>query len=1030
MLPRKIFALALSLCAASVSALAVEISGRVVDDRTGKPVAGALVLIQSSVTGASTGADGKFSISLPLTNSSLPVTLAISMVGYTSQEVEVYSVEEPVQVQLAEDVSYIEEVVVVGYGTQRRKELTGAVSSVSKAVLDHPATSLDRLLGGAVAGVSVSQASGQPGAGASVRIRGGNSITASNEPLYVIDGFIFYSDASSTKAGIGGIDGGLNPLAAINPSDIESIEVLKDVSATAIYGSRGANGVILVTTKKGKRDAGTLSYQYSVGWDTPAKKLPLLNASQWARMQKDFFLNKGKYTDEEISQLGEGYGWQDAVLRTGVSQTHELSLSGGSDKLRYALAGSYADQNGIVLNSGFERYNARVNVDRGAAKDKLTMGVTATAGRSVQNSLTTFEENKLINGSPFQRGIANSLTYALYMPPVVPIYAADGDYNYDNPFEYSDLVRDGISPNPVSDLNSSTGQTINATLLGNAYARYAIVDGLAVKVSAGVYTSNVTQNFFAPSYSALGLTKTGIGAVGNKRQTVSQAEYMLTYTKQLSDSHLVDLLGGYTYQHTQTNHNLSRSEGFINEDLGVNNLADGATPYVESGVSKSELHSLLGRANYTLLGRYNLTATIRGDKSSRFAKNHRWGYFPSVGLSWNVNEEAFLKNLRALNALKLRLTYGTVGNQEIGDYEYAQTFTASRYNGGTAYTQSNLGNDKLKWETTTQYNAGLDAEALDHRLTLTADVYYKKTSDLLLETPVNPALGTTQLVNVGNVTNKGVEFAVNIAVVERPKLRWSIAANIARNVNKIVKLGSDDRITLGRNEEEVLQVGESLGTFFGLMFDGIVQSNEDVSLLPPTSYYTGAAKPGDLKVADLGGPDGAPDGYINSYDRVPLGSVQPDFTYGLQTTLSYRRFDLFVSFQGSQGNKVYNHLRRHLESPGDLYNASSDLLNSWTPENPSGTLPGLANVANQRTYSYLDSRYVEDASFLRLQNITLGYTAKLPLVAGGLLRLFASAQNLFVLTSYKGYDPEVARGIDLGVYPTARTFSGGVKITF
>jgi TonB-linked SusC/RagA family outer membrane protein len=952
------------------------------------------------------------------------------MVGYASQEVEVYDLDAPLRVLLTEDVSYIEEVVVVGYGTQKRKELTGAVASVSKSVLDHPTTSLDKLLGGAVAGVSVSQVSGQPGAGASVRIRGGNSITASNDPLYVVDGFIFYSDASSTKAGIGGIEGSLNPLAAINPSDIESIEVLKDVSATAIYGSRGANGVVIVTTKKGKHDAASLSYQYSVGWDAPAKQLPLLNAAQWAQMQKDFFLNKGQYTDEEIALLGEGTDWQKAVLRTGASQTHEISLSGGSDQLRYALAGSYTDQSGIVLNSGFERYSARVNIDRGAATDKLTVGVTATAGRSTQNSLTTFEDDKLINGSPFQRGIANSLTYALYMPPVVPIYAEDGGYNYDNPFEYSDLVRDGISPNPVSDLNNSTGQTVNTTLLGNAYARYAIAGGLAVKVSAGVYASSVTQSFFAPSYSALGLTKIGIGAIGGKRQTVSQAEYMLTYAKQLGERHQVDLLGGYTYQRTQTNHSLSRAEKFINEDLGANNLADGAIAYVESGASKSDLHSLLGRVNYSLLGRYNLTATIRGDKSSRFAKNHRWGYFPSVGLSWNVNEESFLKGLRTIDALKLRLTCGTVGNQEIGDYEYAQTFTASRYNGGTAYSQSNLGNKNLKWETTAQYNAGVDAGLLGDRLTLAADVYYKKTSDLLLEAPVNPALGTTQLVNVGNVTNKGAELAVSVTLLERKNLKWSLAANVARNVNRITKLNDEGRIVLGRNEEEILQVGQSLGTFFGLVFDGIVQEGEDIALLPATGYGSGAARPGDLKMADLGGPNGTPDGAISSYDRVPLGSSQPDLTYGLQATLSYRDFDIFISLQGSQGNKVYNYLRRHLESPGDLYNASSDLLGSWTPENPSNVLPGLQNVAEQRIYGYLDSRYVEDASFLRLQNLTIGYTLKLPRTAAGRMRIFASAQNLFVLTAYRGYDPEVARGIDLGVYPTARTFSGGVKITF
>ncbi|MDR3367304.1 MAG: TonB-dependent receptor [Prevotellaceae bacterium] len=1004
---------------------ALEIKGTVLDKRTGKPVVGVTVLIPSTTSGAGTDASGNFTLQ---TSASLPVVLAFSLMGYAPQEVEVHDVGAPLRVLLAEDVSYIDEVVVVGYGTQKRRELTGAVASVSKAVLEHPGASLDRLLGGAVAGVSVSQLSGQPGTGASIRIRGGNSITASNDPLYVIDGFIFYSDASSTKTGVGNIEGSLNPLAAINPSDIESIEVLKDVSATAIYGSRGANGVILVTTKKGARSADNVSYQYSIGWDTPAKKLDLLNATQWARMQKDFFLNKGRYTDEEIAQLGSGYDWQSAVLQTGVSQTHELSLSGGNDQLRYRLSGSYADQSGIVLNSGFERYNGRVNIDKSLAGDKLTVGVAATAGKSTQNSLTAFEEVNY-NSSPYSRGIANSLTYALYMPPVVPIYAENGDYCYDNPFEYSYLMRDGITANPVSDLNNSTGQTINTTLLGNAYARYSIINGLTAKVSAGTYMSYVTQNFFAPSYTALGLEKMGLGAIGNKRQTVSQAEYTLTYTKQLNANHLIDLLGGYTYQHTQANYNVNLTSHFTNEDLGENNLADGASPYAPvSGMSKSDLHSLLGRLNYTLLGRYNLTATIRGDKSSRFAKNHRWGYFPSLGLSWNVDEEAFLKTVDALNALKLRLTYGTVGNQEIGDYEYAQTFAASRYNGATAYSQTNLGNKNLKWETTTQYNAGLDAELLNRRVALVADVYRKETSDLLLEVPLNPTLGTVQLVNVGSVTNQGVELALNVTLIKRQKLTWSVAANAARNVNTIVGMGANDRIILGQSEEQVLQVGEPLGTFFGLVFDGIVQAGEDVAKLPATPY--GVARPGDLKMADAGGQNGVPDNAINTYDRVPLGSLQPEFTCGLQTSLDYRGFDLFVSWQGAQGNKVYNHLRRYLESPNDSYNASAALLNSWTAEKPSNSLPGLANAAADRIYGYLDSRYVEDASFLRLKNITLGYTTKLPLVASGLLRLFVSAQNLLVITAYKGYDPEVAKGVDLGAYPTAKTFSGGIKITF
>ncbi|MDR3133365.1 MAG: TonB-dependent receptor [Prevotellaceae bacterium] len=1023
-LKKIMLALAGGFCLAPI--YGTSFTGRVLDAATLQPLAGAAVIVKNTAVGGNTDSEGNFILQ---TDAPLPVTLSVSLLGYLPQEVAVGEADKSITVLLVENVRYLNEVVVVGYGTQRRKELTGAVASVPKSVLEHAAVSLDRLLGGAVAGVSVSQVSGQPGAGSSVRIRGGNSINANNDPLYVIDGFIFYGDNTVNRAGLNHIESTLNPLAAINPADIESVEVLKDVSATAIYGSRGANGVIIVTTKKGTRGGNRVNYQYSIGWDKPAKKLGLLNASQWARMQKDFFLNKGKYTDEEIAQLGEGYDWQGAVLQTGITQTHELSLSGGDDHMRYLLSGNYTGQDGIVLHSGFRRYNARVNIDKNLG-NRFTAGVTATAGKSVQNSLTAFQEVNY-NSSPYSAGITNSLVYALYIPPVVPVYTATGDYNYDNPFEYSYLIYDGKTANPVSDLKNSTGETIGLSLLGNAYVRYAIVDGLVAKVNAGTYINHATQHFFAPSYTAIGLETFGLGGIGNKRQEVWQAEFTLAFTKQLNESHFIDVLAGYTYQDTQTRFNTSLTSDFTNETLGVNNLADGAHPFSPvSGASEARLHSLLARVNYTLLGRYHLTATIRNDKSTRFAKNHRWGAFPSIGFSWNINEEPFLENRRAWSALKLRLTYGTVGNQEIGDYEYAQSFTASRANGGIAYSQTNLGNKNLKWETTTQYNAGIDAAWLDGRLSVTADLYYKKTFDLLLEIPVDPLLGVaSQLVNVGNVTNRGVEFSINLLAIDRPRFRWTIAANISRNRNKITDMGEYRQLVLGRNEEEILQVGESLGAFYGLVFDGIVQKDEDVSALPKTVH--GAAQPGDLKFADLSGPQGVPDNEINSYDRAHLGSIQPAYTCGLQTTIDWRGFDLFISLQGAQGNKVYNHLRRHLELPNDSYNASAALLDSWTQTRPSNTLPGIANIANDRYYSYLDSRYVEDASFLRLKNITLGYTlAPLKTRKNISLRIYAAAQNLFVLSPYNGYDPEVARGIDLGAYPTARTFIIGANINF
>ncbi|MDR3094674.1 MAG: TonB-dependent receptor [Bacteroidales bacterium] len=993
-----------------------------VKDQTGETLPGVTVLQKGTGNGAVSNLDGQYTIVIPDENA----TLVFSFVGYAKQEI-MAGTRTVIDVTLAEDSQQLDEVVVVGYGTQKRRELTGSVASVSKSVLEHPAVSLDAMLGGAIAGVNVTQTSGQPGTGSSVRIRGGNSVTANNDPLYVIDGFIFYSDNSSTRAGMNGIEGGLNPLAAINPSDIESIEVLKDVSATAIYGSRGANGVILVTTKKGTRGIGNVSYQYTVGWDKPAKQLDLLNATQWARMQKDFFFNKPGLNDEQIAQLGEGYDWQDAVLQTGISQTHELTVNGGTDKLRYLVSGNYTDQNGIIIHSGFKRYNGRVNVDR-KITDKFTVGITATVGKSTQNSLTVPEAVNF-NG-PFDKwGISNSLTYALYMPPMVPIYDEKGDYNYHNPFEYGDFIYDGKTVNPVSDLHNSTGQSIHTTILGNFYASYAVLPGLTAKVNAGAHISHVTQNFFAPKSSAIGLVPFGIGGIGNKQQQVTQREYTLTYTKQLNSAHYIDILAGYTRQDTKMNYAINLTSDFTNETLGFNNLADGSVPYPPvSGVSEAKLYSLLGRVNYTLLGRYNLTATIRGDKSTRFAKSHRWGYFPSVGVSWNIIDEAFLQDAKTMSNLKLRATFGTVGNQEIGNYEYAQTFEAIRYAGGIAYRQTNLGNKDLKWETTVQYNAGVDVGLFNNRLSFIADAYHKKTSDLLLAIPVDSSLGGgMQLINAGNVTNRGLEFAVNATVVERQNMKWTVAANIAYNINKIVSTGDSEPIKLAQTEQ-IIQTGEPLGSFYGMRFDGIVQKDEDVSLLPHTAHSP--LKPGDIKLADMSGPDGTPDGNIDDiYDRVTLGCNQPNVTYGFSTTVNYRGFDLFISAQGAQGNRIYNHLRRRLETPSDIYNASAALTDSWTENNPSNTLPGIQNMSNNRYYSYLDSRYVEDASFLKLKNITLGYTIK-PRFVAAQLRVFASVQNLLTITHYKGYDPEVASGVDLGVYPTARSFTLGARVTF
>ena len=1015
--------LALFTCSAAGYSQSI-LKGTVVDEKTKEPLIGATVVEKHTTNGASTGTVGEFTLHV---SNKTPITLSVNLLGYKGTDVVVGSLKDIVNISLSEDINALNEVIVVGYGTQRRKELTGAVTSVSKATLEQPATSINELLSGSVAGLNVTQSSGQPGAGAAIRIRGGNSIYASNEPLYVIDGFIFFSEKNATQAGVGNIDGSLNPLASINPSDIESIEVLKDVSAKAIYGSRGANGVILVTTKKGKRGGNTVRYQYTIGVDKSAKKLDLLTAKQWLGIQKEYFNDKPSqyYSQEELSRFEEGTDWQNAVLQTGLTQTHELSISGGDDKTRYLLSGNYTDQKGIILNSGFERFSGRLNLDRELYQN-LKVGVTATVNRSTQNALTTFEGANY-NDSPYSHGIANSLTYALYMPPVLSIYNADGSYNYKNPFEYSYLSYYGQAANPVSDLKNSIGQTISTSLLGNFFVEYNILKELKAKVNAGANIDYITQNYFAPPYTALGLNQDirGIGAIGNRRTDVTQTEYLLTYAKQLNPIHFIDLLAGYTHQNTKTNFNVSKSNHLESFD----NLATGNELPPISRTQKASFDSFLGRINYTLLDRYNLTATYRADKSSRFAKGHEWGYFPSVGVSWNVNEEAFAKPLApALSTLKLRLTYGKAGNQEIDFDEYEQYFSTGRYNGAPAYDMTNLGNSDLKWETTTEYNAGIDAGFLNEKITLTVDLYHKETHDLLLKVPAPLGSGTSekQIVNLGNVTNKGIEVALSSKLIERKDFLWSVSANIAHNINRITSLGNYNELTEGNNQEQILRVGESVGSFYGYRFLGVVQSDEDVSNLPKIGGKT--PQPGDAKFADISGADGNPDGKVSpDNDRVILGNVQPDFTYGFSSTATYGRFDFYILLQGSQGNQVYNMLRRYLERPNDSYNMSAALLNSWTVNNPSNTIPYLGSTRPTE----LDSRYVEDASFLKLRNITLGYTIPVKInTTSTKIRFFASARNLLTITKYKGYDPEVASGVDLGIYPSSKSFLAGVSLTF
>ena len=1011
------------------------ITGSIKDARNGEALIGASVIVKSDKgKGVVTDIDGKFALQ---TKKEAPLTLRVEYVGYRPIDVDVYDFEEPVDITLIDNSSRLDEVVVVGYGTQKRNQLTGSVTTIKADIFEKAvAPTLDGALGGQVAGLAVTASSGQPGADSHIRIRGGNSVNASNEPLYVVDGFIYFKDAANNSTGIGAIEGSLNPLATINPNDIESIEVLKDVSATAIYGSRGANGVILITTKKGKLGEGKahVNYNYTLGVSNVAKKLDLLTASEWAQYQKDYFSNKGGYTDAEIAALGRGTDWQDAVLRTAIQQTHELSINGGSippsggreGGYRYAFSANYTNQDGIILNSGFERYNFHTNVEWELQKG-LHFGVNATYGRSKQSGLTTAEA-KVFNSSPFSAGITNSFVYALLMPPVVSVYNQDGSYNFKNPYEYAYFAIGDHAANPVYDLKESVAENINNYLLSNFWATFTI-GHLTLKASLGLNSEKLTQNYFSGAYTSLGLATQGIGGTGNRQTDVWQQEYTATYTRDFGQHH-IEALGGYTRQTQTSTHSAIRTNHFTNETLKQYNLGDGSEVYTpQTGISEASLNSIIARVNYTFLDRYNATATFRADNSSRFSKDHRWGYFPSLGLSWNVDKERFLRRVRSIDYLKVRASAGLVGNQEISDYAFSTSYATGSYAGSSSYSKQNTANDKLKWETTASYNLGIDLGLLlpsggrsggDHRLNVVFDAYYKKTSDLLLVVPMGFSSGvTTQLQNVGNVVNKGVELAVNGTLIQRKNLSWTASVNIAYNHNEITDMGATNNVIQGADDQQTLRKGESLGSFYGLQFIGIVQQDEDVTKLPTVNGLT--PKPGDLKFADTDG-----NNRIDGNDRVILGSTQPDIVYGFSTQFTWRNLDASASFAGSYGNEVYNTLGRRLELTNDSYNVLATVKDSWTPQNGSNTLPLASNA---RPLGYIDSRYVQSASYLKLRNLTIGYRLpQLKSVPIG-IRIYATASNLFTISPYKGYDPEVASGTDSGAYPSSRSFVFGVNVT-
>ena len=1012
------------------------ITGHIKDVRTGDALIGASVIVKSEKgQGVVTDVDGNFSLQ---TKVEAPLTLRVEYVGYRPLDVDVYDFEEPVEIALVDNANKINEVVVVGYGTQKRIELTSSISTVGKDVLNQPLSSVENALQGAVAGLNVSTTSGQPGAVSNIRIRGGNSITGGNEPLYVIDGLIVYNDASSTKTGAAGSDASLDPLAFLNPSDIESIEVLKDVSATAIYGTRGANGVIIITTKKGSHGRNTINYTGTFGWSSAAKKLDFLNAQQFTDLYNE--LNPST----PLSAPTANYDWQDAALRNAFTQDHQISFTGGDEISRYSISGGFKDQQGIIIGTDLKRYTGRINYERNLSQ-RLLIGVNASGAYSNLSGLRNVDHG---NSGQTAKWAANSWMSALITPSTQPIYNADGSYNYAiTPISQDIFIRDGqtVVGNPISDLNNIQTSTSNTRVIANAYAEWEVINHLKLKANVGADLSNTKENNYSPSYTTTGLEHNGVASVGDNRTNVWQAEFTANYDKTIKNLHHINLLAGYTTQRTDRSGFATTVRDFANDATGYNNLSAGSDLYRStSEATISTLQSVLGRANYSYDSRYNASLTLRADGSSRFAKNHKWGWFPSAGFSWNIDKEKFVHFGKNVDFLQLRLSAGIVGNQEIGDYQFganvSPTSTPFIYNGEetVAYYIVNKANPDLKWEKTASYNAGISSGFFKGRLNVTFDAYYKKTTDLLLQVPVEGVTGyATSLRNIGAVTNKGVELEVGAIFLDRKDLKWNVNASIAHNKNEVTSLGNATSIipsiggaTLGYISPLIVAVGEPLGTFYGYQFKGIVQSEEQAATLTPQTINK--LEPGNPYYEDVN-----EDGVVNTEDQTTLGNSQPKFTYGLNTTLKYKNWDLFVNFAGSYGNKLYNGLATRLTKGSTYYNSLAVVADRWTPTNPSNTIQKASNDLTVVS----DSRYVEDASYLRIKNIQLGYTLAVPQITkDARLRLYVSLQNFFTITNYSGYDPEGGRngaddqsalyqGIDMATYPTAKTILFGVNVT-
>ncbi len=967
-----------------------KVSGTVTNEK-GEILPGVTVIIKGTTNGTITDFDGNYTLSTIPSDA----TLVFSFIGMKTQEVPVAG-KSQINVTMQEESIGLDEVVAIGYGTMKKSDLTGSVSNVSSDNFNKGSQmAAQQLVQGKVSGVNISLNSGKPGGATTVRVRGGTSISASNDPLYVIDGVPISTTAGVSSANIRGTGTDFfdqeptNPLMTLNPNDIESINVLKDASATAIYGSRGANGVIMITTKKGKAGKAQVTYDVSTSLANVANTLDVLTADEYRKEVIALGYEEGIHYND----LGANTNWQDLIYRTALSHDHYLSLSGGDESTSYRVSLGYGDQEGIMLGSKLEKANARVNILHEALDGKLKFDLRMNYGQNTANQAPVSNTVGSEAGS--------SMNYEAYVfNPTYPVRDANGDYYHVLPYRI----------NPVSFSTDITDERTNRKFLGNLAATYQIIDPLSVKVNIGYTNQGINRNSYISKENPLGEGYGGYVSVQKLEDYSKLFESFLSYKDDFGKIG-IDAIAGYSYQYFFNEGLRNTASGFLSDEFRWYSLQ--AASNLESATSFAESNTLIsmyGRLNLNIDDRFLVTGTLRRDGSSRFGSGNKWGLFPSGAVSWRLTQEDFF-NSSTISDLKLRASYGVTGNQEIGNYQSLSSLSASSSGyivGGNRLTvvlPSRYANPNLKWEQTSQWDFGVNFGLFDQRLYGSIDYYYKKTSDLLLSVAVpSPSIVSTQIANVGSVENKGLEFELGAHIVDRDDFAWDADFNLSLNRNKVLSLSNDswsgeDVLSapiqgagLAGGFAQLITEGKPLGSFYGKVFKGI---ENGVEVFEDESDF--------------------------------IGSAQPDFTFGLSNNFNYKNWGLVINLRGSVGNDVYNLTANNLgyliNLPGR--NALKSAVDSGISKNEA------------KQYS---SRWIEDGSFLRLDNVTLSYNFDLHNTFLSNARVYVSGQNLFVITGYSGLDPEVNSevsgtgvaplGIDYLSYPKARTFSLGATISF